>query len=263
MIAWWRAFLLVIIVNYNVHVFACDVVDETGNHVRIEKRAMRIISLAPDITEILFAIGAGQAIVGVVSGSDYPEKARDLPVVGSYQGLDLERILALKPDLIITWNQNFLRQLAVLAQQGVPVYRTNPRRLEDIPRTMQKLGCLTGHRFEAERRARQFSRDLSKLAGEYRKAAPVKVFFQLGDRRLMTINRESWINQVITLCGGRNVFAEAAFSAPEVSIESVLAANPVVILNGATDDRWKASWRHWRELAAVDRGNLFTIEQTG
>src|SRR3990167_8202709 len=169
MIAWWRAFLLVIIVNYNVHVFACDVVDETGNHVRIEKRAMRIISLAPDITEILFAIGAGHEVVGVVSGSDYPESARHLPIIGSYLGLDLERILALKPDLVISWNQNFTRELAILSQQGIPVYRTNPRYLEDIPRSMQKLGLLTGHRLPAAKSAAAYLNSLSLLAGRYAK----------------------------------------------------------------------------------------------
>lgn len=240
-------------------IFACDAVDDAGHSVHLQKKAIRIITLAPDITEIVFAIGAGQDVVGVVSGSDYPAKARQLPIVGSYQGLDLERILALKPDLIITWKQNFSRQLAILEKQGIPIYRTDPKQLEDIPRTMQRLGCLTGQTVRARESAKQFLHALSLLKKRYQHVMPVTVFFQIGDHSLLTINHESWINEVISLCGGRNIFADASLSTPEVSMESLLSANPTVILNGAMDDGWKADWRQWPTLTAVKRHNLFTI----
>lgn len=238
----------------------CRVTDAAGQTFSLSQPAQRIISLSPDITETLFAIGASQQVVGVIHGSDYPAAARMLPQVGSYTGLDLERILSLHPDLVIVWGQGFSRQLAVLRQMRIPVYVTQPKQLEDVPLTMRKLGCLTGHSRQAEAQARQFEWQLQVLQANYHKQKPVKVFYQIGSYSLMTINQDSWINQVITVCGGENVFAHAATIAPEISWEAAVAANPeVIISDSATNADWCDRWQRWSTVSAVKHHRLYAI----
>ncbi len=222
-------------------------------------QAIRIISLAPDITETLFAIGAGSQIVGVIKGSDYPAQAAGLPVVGSYSGLDLERILSLHPDLVMTWGNGFARQLAVLRRLHIRVYMTNPRQLEDIPAAMRTFGGLTGHVTQANQQAAAFEAELARLKAHYQRQTPVAVFYQLGGYSLMTINHDSWINQVITLCGGHNVFAEAVTAAPEVSWEAVVQANPEVVISDSAEQGWETRWQRWPAISAVKHHRLYTV----
>lgn len=238
---------------------ACSVTDDTGKSIATNKPARRIVSLAPDLTEILFVIDGGERVIGVVGGSDYPSRARSIIQIGSYSGIDLERIIALRPDLIVTWSKTFSRQLAVLEKFGIPIYTTQPRRLEDIPRTMKNLGCLTGLEKVANQEANKFSHRLTTLRQHYHTQKPVTVFYQIGSYSLITINKDSWINQVIELCGGHNVFAGAKFIAPEVSWEAVVAANPQVIISDAKDDNWKKNWEAWSEISAVKNHLLFKV----
>ena len=238
---------------------ACTITDDAGVTLELARPAQRIISLAPDITETLFAIGAGHRVVGVVRGSDYPLTARTIPLIGSYMGIDIERILALHPDLIVTWSNTFFRQLQVLRKFGIAVYTTQPRHLEDVPRAMRNLGCLTGLEHAANYVADNFSAQLAQIREHYETQKPVTVFYQIGAYSLLTINKESWINQVIVLCGGRNVFAEATFITPEVDWEAIIAQNPQAVLNGAVDDKWKKRWIERSELSAVKSQSLFTV----
>jgi len=239
--------------------YACIVSDDARNRIERYQAAQRIISLAPDITETLFAIGAGQHVVGVIAGSDYPLAAQTIPLVGSYNGLDLEKIISLHPDLIVTWGHTFSRQLAVLKKLGIPVYITQPERLEDIPRTMRNLGCLAGTEKMATQAAQHFSHELAALQTRFHAEKPITVFYQIGGYSLITINKSSWINQVITLCGGKNIFAEASFTAPEVSWEAVVSANPQAIIDSDTNDHWKKNWMKWQAVFAVKHHALFTI----
>lgn len=236
----------------------CDVTDDAGSNIKLSHAAERIIVLSPDLVETMFAIGAGSHVIGVVQGSDFPAQAQKIASVGSYSGIDLERIVTLHPDLIVTWKYAFPRQIAALRQLGVPVYVSAPKKLEDVPRLMRQLGCLTGKKVAAEKAAQQFEDDLHALASVKRK--PVSVFFQIGEYALITINRDSWINQVMALCGGRNIFADANTISLEVSREAVLAANPDVILADADTDSWKKSWQAWPEMQAVARQRLFTVD---
>ena len=251
-------FLLVLLITPLVVHGACVITDDAGQQIQLRSPATRLVVLAPDLVENVFAIGAGSRIVGVVSGSDYPAAARTIQSVGSYAGIDLERIVALHPDLIIAWKYAFPRQIAALKQFGIPVYVAAPRKLEDVPRTMRNLGCLTAQSRTAEAAASQFERDMHGLRAETRKS--IKVFFQIDRYALMTINHDSWINQVIELCGGKNSFANAKVIAPEVSRESLLMENPDVIFNVGLDDGWKATWQAWPEMTAVKRQHLYTIE---
>lgn len=235
----------------------CTVHDDANNIITLAQPAQRIVSLAPDITEMLFAIGAGQQVVGVMRGSDYPAQAQQLPRVGSYAGIDLEKIIALKPDLIITWSNLFARDLAILKRMGIKVYVNKPSFLADIPRGMRRFGCLAGTAAVANRSADLFIAKLRALSHQF--TQPVRVFYQIGPYSLMTVNKQSWINQVIALCGGQNIFADVPVIAADVSREAVLAANPQVIMAASTNNGWQQSWQHYPSVHAVQKGLLFTV----
>lgn len=233
--------------------FACSVVDDAGNHLNVSTPAKRIIVLAPDLTEILFAIGAGKQIVGVMQGSDYPKEAATLPIVASFNYLDREKILALHPDLIVTWKE--VGFLSGLSQFSVPVYVSHQEKLLDIPDTMRRLGCLTGEESIAKQSAALFNKQYQLLKSTYASRKKVSVFYQVWPRPLMTISSKSWINEVITLCGGENIFAALNSTAPMVSAESVVAKNPDVIVGEETDN-----WRQFPEILAVSSHHLFKID---
>lgn len=238
---------------------ACVVTDDSGQKVALLAPARRMVVLAPDLVENMFAIGAGQYVVGVVSGSDYPAAARKIPVVGSHSGIDLERIAALKPDLIVAVNYAFTRQLTALKRLGIPIFIASPKNLIDVPNLQLKFGCLTGQEQTARAVAGQFAKEVAELHAQFAAAKPVTVFFQIDHSALMTVNRDSWINQVIELCGGRNVFASARAITPLVNREAVLQANPEVILNDAANDGWKRLWQFWPDMAAVQKQRLYTV----
>lgn len=239
---------------------AVSVRDDEHQLITLEKPAKRIVSLAPDVTEILFAIGAGANVVGVISGSDYPAAAKRLPVVGSYAGIDKERLLNLHPDLIITWSHTFDRALVTLKRMGIPVYVTEPHHLQDVAQTMRQLSVLTGHEKQGEQAANDYLAALLQLKKDYQATQPVSVFYQIGDYSLFTVNQSSWISEAITLCGGRNVFANAHAAAPEVSWEAIVIANPQVIVSDSTQTNWRKRWTAWPNIAAVKQGRLFSIE---
>lgn len=238
----------------------CAVIDDAGNAIKMDRPAHRIISLAPDLTEILFAIGAGNQVVGVLQGSDFPSAAKDIPLVGSYNGIDVEKIVSLHPDLIVTWGHGFSQQMTLFKKWGIPVYVSKPRALADITRSLKNIGCLAGTRSQAEKIAATFSHRLHALQQQYQARTPVTVFYQIGAYSFITINKTSWINQAIELCGGRNVFAHTLGAAPEVTWEAVIAANPQVVISDAADERWKSRWQHWPMISAVKEKKLFTID---
>ncbi len=239
--------------------------DDRGATPELRAPARRIVSLAPNLTELLFAAGAGDDVVGAVEYSDYPDAARRVPRVGSVHALDLERVLSLRPDLIVVWlHGSPQRQLERLALLGVPTCYSEPRRLEDVASTIERFGRLAGTEREAGRAAGAYRARLESLRARYSGAAPVDVFFQIWRRPLLTVNDSHLISDVLRLCGGRNVFGSLATLVPAVSVEAVLAANPQAII-AAGDDAQRdaaalASWRAWPRLAAVARGSLFAVD---
>lgn len=244
--------------------FNCIVQDDAGNTIQLIKRPERIISLAPDITENLFAVDAAHQIVGVIKESNYPEAAKHLPIVGSYTGLDLEKIVSLHPDLIIVWGQTFTRQLTLFQQLNIPVYVVDPHHLTDIPHTLQQLGCLTGNKIAAKKSADKFAQQLKKLQQNNATQQPVRVFYQLGAYSLFTINHTSWIDEAITLCGGKNIFADMRMNGAEVTWEAVVMANPEVVINDSGESApanvaWKDTWQRHDSINAVRQHALFSI----
>lgn len=204
--------------------------DDYGNEVRLASPAGRIVSLAPHLTELLYAAGAGAKLVGAVDYSDYPPPARKLPRVGSDAYINLESVLALNPDLVVAWpNPGSVRAVNRLAEL-LPVYRSEPRELDDIAASIEKLGVLAGTETEAVRAAQAFRSRKAALEKRYAGRARVRVFYQVWDRPLVTVNGEHIISKVLRLCGGENVFADAPGIAPEIGPEALLRAKPQVIL---------------------------------
>lgn len=242
--------------------------DDAGNAVTLPAPAQRVISLAPHATELVYAAGGGAKLVGTVTYSDYPPAAQAVPRVGDNKALDLERIAALKPDLIVVWRHgNAERQTDALRALHIPLFFSEPRHLDDVATSLRRLGSLFGTEPVADAAAASFSRDIAALRARYAARPPVTLFFQVWDRPLTTLNGAHLFNDVITLCGGRNVFAALKPLAPAVTDEAVLAANPEAIVTtraGATRSDAPlpslARWRAWPALTAVARNNLFAID---
>ncbi|WP_238942130.1 cobalamin-binding protein [Marinobacter sediminum] len=223
--------------------------------------AERVVSLSPGATELLFSAGAGDRVVAVSAWSDYPPEAATLPQVGDSNRLDLEAIVALQPDLVVAWiDGNSRAQLEKLSAIGINVFWLAPRRFEDIAQAVEQLAQLTGQLELGRQRAANFRKGLSELQAEYADARPIRVFFQVWDQPLMTVNHEELISKAITLCGGVNVFADLPRLVPRVSAEAVVMANPDAIVTSGQDSSdlsGLARWQQFPELAAVKSENLF------
>ncbi len=240
-----------------------SVTDDMGHEVRLSQPAQRIVSLAPHVTELLFSVGVGGRIVGVVEYSDYPPAAKALPRVGSYNAVDMERILALRPDLVIAWaSGNPPALIGQLRSLGLTVFLSEPRSLEDVASNLERLGKLAGTQVTAQPVAAGFRKRLADLRTRYAGRAPVSVFYQVWRRPLTTVNGEHLISKVIRLCGGRNVFADLPALAPKLDIEAVLVADPSAIVAGVRvpgDSEWRQGWLRWTQLRAVKNHHLIAI----
>lgn len=243
---------------------AVSVQDDQGNTIVLQKPAERVVTLAPHATELVFAAGGGERIVGTVGYSDYPPAAKDIPRVGDHKQIDIERIIALKPDLLIVWlHGNSERQLEHIRKLGIPFFYSEPHKLDDIPHSVQRIGQLLGTEKQAMQTADEQKRQLVKLAAQYRKRSTVRVFYQVWSRPLYTLNGKHIMTDAIRLCGGENIFAGLSTTSPTVSIESVLSENPEVIITGDRKDKTKTSldiWEPYGTMLAVQRNNLFSID---
>ncbi|MDN4056545.1 cobalamin-binding protein [Massilia sp. YIM B02763] len=241
---------------------AVTVKDDAGNTVTVQKPAMRVISLAPHITELLFAAGGGSHVVGVVSYSDFPEEAKKIQQVGSNRELDLERIIALKPDLVVVWRHGSSeRQIDVVKQLGVPMFHSEPQKLEDIADNVAKLGQLMGTDAVAGPAAADLRKRIGDLRRRYANRPVVRTFYQVWDKPLYTLNGKQIVSDALRLCGGENVFAKLNVTAPVVSIEGVLQENPEAIFATAEKNYGGVNlWKPYPNLAAVRNDNLFTID---
>ena len=240
-----------------------SVEDDFGNTVVLEQPAQRIISLAPNITEVLFHIGAGDQIVGADEYSNYPEQAKQITRVNNYAAANYELILSLQPDVVIAWQSgNGDKIINRIRQLGIPVFVIETRSLEDIPNLFARLGVLSGNTENAEQKAADFSRRLSLLQEQYSGKSEVRTFYQIWDEPLITLNGKHMVSSVIELCGGRNIFADAIPLVPYVNIESIVAADPQVIIAGGSKEEkphWFNSWRKWGQISAVRDEHVYLI----
>lgn len=237
------------------------VVDDEGATLVLPAPARRIVSIAPHLTELLFAAGAGSRVVAASAWSDYPEAAKRLPRIGDAVMLDLERIVALKPDLVVVWaNGSSPQQLQRLRAAGLPVFSSAGRDLAHIAATLRVLGRLAGTEAAAEARAADFERRLSALRATYAGRKPLKVVYQIWSEPLMTVNGAHPISEALALCGARNVFAALPQLVPQVSAEAVIAAHPDAIVTGRLDPSQPDGLDRWRALQSMRGTALVTVD---
>ena len=247
----------------NVSFAEINVRDDTNQLVSLDHPARRIISLAPNITELLFAAGAGDFVVGVVDFSDFPPAAKQIQNIGDHQNYDMELILSLRPDLVVSWGSGSASEkIRKLKSLGLTVFVMEPRRFEDIAINIEKLGRLAGSYKIARDASDHFGDTYKQLNKKYAGKKKLKVFFQIWNQPLMTINGQHLISDVIRLCGGTNIFSELPSLAPSIDIEAVLAANPdVIVVSGDEESRskWVDDWYKWPNLKAVKNDHLFLV----
>lgn len=241
---------------------AVTVHDDAGNAVMLDKPAMRVISMAPHVTETLFAAGGGSRIVGAVNYSDYPEAAKSIPRIGSNREIDMERVISMKPDLIVAWmHNNSERQIEMVRKLGVPVFLSDPQKLEGIPDNVARLGQLMGTQAVADPAAAELRRQLASLRSRYAGRPTVRTFYQVWDKPLYTLSGRHIITDALRLCGGENIFDKLTVTAPIVSIESVLQADPEAVFGTAEKNYGGVNlWKPYASLTATRRDNLFTVD---
>ena len=221
----------------------------------------RMVSLAPNLTELAFAAGAGARVVGTVEFSDEPEAARKIPRVGDAFRVDAERILAMKPDLVLAWASGTPKPtIERLRALGLNVREFATQRVADVPRVVRELGELADTQSVAAMEAARFEREIAALRAAHEQRRAIRVFLQVSTRPLYTVNGNQLMSELVQLCGGRNVFADLNQLAPQITLESVIARNPEVIVS--TDDADAHAldeWRKWPQLHAVRTNNLYTL----
>ena len=240
-----------------------EVIDDNGDLLKLANGAERIISLSPNTTEILFHIGAGKKIVGVDEYSNYPQAANEIIRVNNHAAANYELILSLQPDVVIAWQSGNGEQIiSRIRQLGIPVFVVETGTLNEIPHLYRRLGQLAGYEKKADSQASKFSQRLEHLRQSYDKNEKVSLFYQIWNEPLMTLNGDHMVTDMIELCGGINIFADADALVPYVNIESVLAANPQIIISGGkkkNDLLDSGFWQKWQGISAVKNQRLYAI----
>ena len=246
-------------------------VDDAGRRVDFPVPPKRVVTLAPNLTEFVYDVGAGATLVGTMDTSNYPDAAQRVPRIGDYQRLDVERIVSLKPDVVLVWHHgNQGRELEQLDAAGIRLFYLEPRSVDDVAKTLERVGALLGHAAQGNARAAELRRALALLRERYARAAKVRVFFQVWTQPLMTLNDHHLTSDLFALCGATNVFGALAALAPQVSVESVVAADPEAIFTAREFDNAEPVWRReaanksfamWQPfgITAVKRRWLFSV----
>ncbi|AUZ48345.1 Vitamin B12-binding protein precursor [Pseudomonas sp. 24 E 13] len=209
--------------------------------------AERVVSLAPSLSEIVVELGAADLLVGVLDGGERPSALAQVPSVGRYGQLDMERLLSLNPDLILLWPGSVgPAQREQLQRLNIPVYVAEPHDLEQLTRQVQAIAEQLGRADAGLALADQLRQRLAELRQRYRRAEPLRVFYQVWNQPLYTVGGEQIISDALKVCGARNVFDDLKLPAPQVSIESVLQRDPQLILVG--DQAQREAWKVWPSL---------------
>ena len=247
---------------------ATTVTDDTGQRVTLPNLPQRIISLAPGATEMLFAAGLGNRLIATVEFSDQPAAAKRVPRIGDVTAIDMERLVALHPDLVVAWpGGGNPAQIEKITRLGIPIYRQQVNRLADLPGSLRRLGALTSDESTAEQAARALSAELARITREYgggRNSATV--LLEVWNRPLYTVGGGHLMSDALTSCGVRNVFGDLKELGPVISTEAVIARNPDIIVASAPPGEgasWLAEWKRFGSLNAVRTGRLVAFEDQG
>lgn len=220
--------------------------------------AERVISLAPSLTDTVLELGAADRLVGILEGGERPAGLEDVPSVGRYGHVNLERILALQPDLVLVWTGSVPdAQLQKLREFGIPLYISEPRTLDEIAVQLATIGRLLGRPEQGEALSAAFRLGVGQLSERYRRATPLRVFYQIWHQPMYTIGGRQVISDALRHCGAENIFADLSLPAPQVSVEAVLARNPDVILMGSHGQG--DIWQDWPQLTAARLKQIYPI----
>jgi iron complex transport system substrate-binding protein len=256
-----RAAALAIAASIATGAHALQLRDDRGVLITLPRPAERIVTLSPHLAEVAFAAGAGAKLVGVSTFSGHPAEAERLPVVASYGRVDIERLLALRPQIVLAWQSgNSPLQVERLERLGVPVFVTETRSLADIPRTIRLVGALAGSIESAEMRARQFEREVEDLRGRHAGERSISVFLEIWHAPMLTVNGRHLASDALRICGGRNVFDTAKALTPLVSREQLLATRPEAIVTAGFGAEAPGAWRGLDLLPAVRFGRIYSID---
>jgi len=238
--------------------------DDTGQRVAVANSPQRIISLAPGATEMLFAAGAGARVIATVDFADEPPAAKHVPRIGDVTSVDMERLVALHPDVVVVWpgggNPAQIEKIALL---GIPVYRQQVNRLADLPVSLRRLGVLAGEPVVADRAAQDLEGHLARLARDYGGGQHPTVLLEVWNRPLYTVGGTHLMSDALSLCGARNVFGDLRDLGPVINTEAVIARNPDIIVAAAPPGEaasWIADWKRLGSLKAVRTGRLIAFE---
>jgi len=248
------------VVNANI----LTVYDDTGRRVVLPSPPRRIVSLAPGATEMLFAAGAGDRIVATVEYSDEPPAARKVPRIGDAAAVDMERLVAVHPDLVVAWpGGGNPAQIEKVRSLGIPIYRQQVNRLADLPGSLRRLGALLADGSTAERAARSLEGELARIARQYGGGAHPTVLLEVWNHPIYTVGGTQLVSDALHVCGARNVFGDLKDLSPVVDIEAVIARNPDIIVAVAPPGEsasWVADWQRFGSLAAVRAGRVIPFE---
>ncbi|OUS74079.1 cobalamin-binding protein [Pseudoalteromonas sp. A601] len=243
--------------------FVCFALGSANLQASTNKQQLRIVALAPHIVENLYTIGAGEQIVGTVEYADFPKAANKIPRLGGHQGIQTEKLLALQPDLVLAWNSSsHADELAQIERMGISVLYSEANEVEKVPNELLRLGKLTGREDAAKHAATEFQQKLDTIKAKQQGKASVAVFYQLWPEPMMTVSKNTWINQLIEICHGSNVFANSRTDYPLVSIENVIVAKPEVIILPEEKSKNKQpviDWQQWPEVPAVKHNQFIQI----
>lgn len=243
--------------------FALTMLLLNGSIQAAEVVPQRVISLAPHITELVYALGAGDKLVAVSDYSDYPAEARQLPSVNSFAAINIEAILALKPDLVLAWRSgNPQSDLARLQQFGVRVEYSDPLQVDDIATELAQLGQWLGHAEQGELLAEQTQQRLLALREKYQQQTPVKVFYAMSTEPLSTVANQAWPAQLLRACGAENIFADAKNDYPQPQLEQLLLRQPEVIVRAikTSSEKQDVFWQRYSSLPAVRNQAFITLD---
>ncbi|MCH8529972.1 MAG: cobalamin-binding protein [Saccharospirillum sp.] len=240
---------------------AIEVNDDEQRPLQLLAPAERIVSLVPHATEMLYEIEAEHRILATVAYADYPDAAKELPRVGDYNALNTEAILTLQPDLIIAYPGGPTRpDVDRLIDLGMTVFFSDPQSLEEIAQTLRQLGALTSQETQAEQRATTFEQGMLALGENYSNRTELSVFYEVWHDPFYTLNGDSFISHILTLCGARNVFAGLPMTAPQVSLEAILAQNPDVIVTNTQRAGSDSHWQQRPQMKAVRNQALVGVD---
>ena len=231
----------------------------TGSPAASDRNALRVVTLAPNLAELMFAADAGDQLVGVSAYTDFPPAAAKLPVIGDAFAIDQEQLLLLKPDVLLAWDEGTPRHmLDQLRGAGYRVEVIGTSGLEDVAEALERIGDLTGNSQQAKQAAQHYRQQIAALREHYEDTDTVSVFYQISSRPLFTVNGSHYISELLELCGGQNIFSDLNELAPMVDVEAVLSRNPEAMLaaKDATEEAFD-DWNNWPGMAANRYGNRF------